>query len=133
MAESITDEVAKRLGRPRRCRTHTFLLDGAPRRPSAEFEPAETAALRRAHKLSEEAASHLVRRYGRRGAAVAALVETDPKLGGPIVEGEPDLRAELVYQREHEMALFPADHLLRRTRLGLFRPGLLKEWQEGAR
>jgi glycerol-3-phosphate dehydrogenase len=43
----------------------------------------------------------------------------------PVVAGEPDLRAEFVYQREHEMAVCPADHLLRRTRLGLFKPELL--------
>jgi glycerol-3-phosphate dehydrogenase len=29
-----------------------------------------------------------------------------------------------VYQGEHEMAVRPADFLLRRTRLGLFHPGL---------
>ncbi|HZT78639.1 MAG TPA: glycerol-3-phosphate dehydrogenase [Gemmataceae bacterium] len=125
MAEVITDEVARRLGRPRRCRTRDFRLDGAPRQPWAEFEPAEVAALRRAYGLAEAPARHLVRRYGRRAAMVAAHVGRDPDLGRPIVAGEPDLRAELIYQRDHEMALFPADHLLRRTRLGLFHPNLL--------
>jgi glycerol-3-phosphate dehydrogenase len=41
------------------------------------------------------------------------------------VSGEPDLLAEFAYQREQEMALAPADYLLRRTRLGLFHPDLL--------
>src|SRR5262245_15003903 len=44
MAEVITDEVARRLGQPRRCLTPRFPLDGAPRRPWREFEPAEIAA-----------------------------------------------------------------------------------------
>jgi glycerol-3-phosphate dehydrogenase len=56
---------------------------------------------------------------------VAAYVGRDSGLGGPIVPGEPDLLAELAYQRDHEMALRPADFLLRRTRLGLYCPGLL--------
>ncbi|HZU36645.1 MAG TPA: glycerol-3-phosphate dehydrogenase C-terminal domain-containing protein, partial [Gemmataceae bacterium] len=76
--------------------------------------------------LEEAAAHHLVNRYGRRAAEVAAYVETDPTLAAPVVEGEPDLRVEFKYQREHEMACYPADHLLRRTRLGLFRPELLQ-------
>ena len=46
-------------------------------------------------------------------------------LRGRIVPEEPDLLAEFAYQRDHEMALTPADFLLRRTRLGLFRPDLL--------
>ena len=46
-------------------------------------------------------------------------------LAGPVVAGEPDVLAELAYQREQEMACRPEDFLLRRTRLGLFRPGLL--------
>ena len=47
-----------------------------------------------------------------------------PALARPIVEGEPDLLVELVYQREQEMAVRPEDFLLRRTRLGLFHGGL---------
>jgi glycerol-3-phosphate dehydrogenase len=43
-----------------------------------------------------------------------------------MVPGEPDLLVEFAFQRDQEMALCPADHLLRRTRLGLFRPELLQ-------
>jgi glycerol-3-phosphate dehydrogenase len=57
---------------------------------------------------------------------VAAYLARDPALARPVVAGEPDLWAEFAYQRDHEMALYQADHLLRRTRLGLFRPELLK-------
>jgi glycerol-3-phosphate dehydrogenase len=42
------------------------------------------------------------------------------------VAGEPDLQVEFVYQRDREMALCPEDLLLRRTRLGLFHPALLR-------
>ena len=58
---------------------------------------------------------------------MAAYVRRDLALGRPVVAGEPDLCAEFVYQREHEMAVCPEDCLLRRTRLGLYWPELLRE------
>ena len=125
MAEVITDAVTRRLGRFRIGGTRGLQLDGAPAQLWRGFAEQESTRLGRSSLLSAASACHLVERYGRRAADVAALVERDPKLGQPVLVGEPDLRAEFLYQREHEMALFPADHLLRRTRLGLFHPGLL--------
>ena len=125
MAEVITDAVARRLGRRRRCRTRDFRLDGAPPGPRPEFARAETAALQR-QGLSAATAAHLVGRYGRHARDVAAYMERDPGLGRPAVQGEPDLWAEFAYQRDHEMAVYPADCLLRRTRLGLAHPHLLR-------
>jgi glycerol-3-phosphate dehydrogenase len=125
MAEVITDAVAERLGRRARCRTANQRLDGAPGLPWAEHEATETKALVVRHGLAEAAARHLVNRYGRRAAEVAAYLKRDPSLAEPVVAGEPDLRAEFVYQGEEEMAIREADCLLRRTRLGLFRPELL--------
>jgi glycerol-3-phosphate dehydrogenase len=127
MAQVVTDEVARFGGGRRLCRTRHLPLDGVPSVPWGEFEPAETAALCGRFPLSASAARHLVRRYGRRAAEVAGYLEKSPELAGEIVPGEPDLRIELAHQCDHEMALFPADHFLRRTRLGLFQPGLLAE------
>jgi glycerol-3-phosphate dehydrogenase len=124
MAEQITDVVMRRLGRRGRCRTRSLPLDGTPNRPWPMFEPAATAALSRRYGLPEASARHLVRRYGRRCDEVARLLK--PALARPIVEGEPDLLVEFAYQREHEMAVRPEDFLLRRTRLGLFHPDLLR-------
>jgi glycerol-3-phosphate dehydrogenase len=126
MAEAITDAIAERLGRRRRSRTHTCLLDGAPREPWLGFYERETVSLQTRCGVSEAISRHLVQRYGRRVADVAAYVERDPELAKPVVPGEQELRAEFVYQQEHEMALFPEDHLLRRTHLGLFRPEVLQ-------
>jgi glycerol-3-phosphate dehydrogenase len=125
MAEIITDEIACRLGRRRRGRTRHQRLDGAPDILWERFAPAGIASLRNLHALDEKSAQHLVQRYGRRARDVAAYLDRDPSLAYPVTPEEPDLRAELVYQREHEMVIYPADSLLRRTRLGLFRPGLL--------
>jgi glycerol-3-phosphate dehydrogenase len=123
MAEVITDEVCASLGSRRRCRTRDFPLDGAPGVPWDRFEAGEVAALKGHYHLPEEPARHLVRRYGRRAREVALLCRDRPDLAAPVVAREPDLRGEFVYQREHEMALYPADHLLRRTHLGLFHSG----------
>jgi glycerol-3-phosphate dehydrogenase len=125
MAEVITDEVARFFGVRRVCRTRHFPLDGAPRVSWKEFEPAEIANLAARYGLSAAASRHLVHRYGRRAADVAGYLDKDRTLAEEIVSGEPDMKAELAYQRDHEMALFPADHFLRRTRLGLFQPQVL--------
>jgi glycerol-3-phosphate dehydrogenase len=126
MAEVIAAEVARRLGRRYQRTTRAFRLDGAPQVAWSQFEPAAVADIRDRHGLTEEAARHLVQRYGRRAGNVAAYLDADRKLAEPVVPGEPDLRVEFTYQRDHEMALVPADFLLRRTHLGLFRPDLLQ-------
>jgi glycerol-3-phosphate dehydrogenase len=125
MAEIITDTIARRFGGQRLRRTRHFRLDGTPRLRWNEFAPAEAIRLSQQWGLPEAAARHLVNRYGRRAADVASYLGQTPKGMEPIVADEPDLQVEFVYQREHEMAIYPADHLLRRTRLGLFQPELL--------
>lgn len=125
MAEVITDKICARLGVRRRCRTRDFPLAGTPPGRWETFAAAEVRRLRGAYRLGDAAARHLVDRYGRQAAEVAAYVGRDPGLAAPVVKGERDLLAELAYQRDHEMAVRPADFLLRRTRLGLFCPGVL--------
>jgi glycerol-3-phosphate dehydrogenase len=125
MAEVITNAVMARLGRRAWVRTRDFPLDGSPRQPWAEFAPATIDMLGKRYQLAADSARHLVARYGRRAPDVALYLTGSPELALPIVAGEPDLRVELPYQRDHEMAVCQADHLLRRTRLGLFRPDLL--------
>jgi glycerol-3-phosphate dehydrogenase len=120
MAEVITDEIARRLGNQRLCRTRDYRLDGAPVRPWLEFQNSVTASLHKIHEFDERIARHLVNRYGRRAFDVAEYAVRDPELAKPIIPGEPDIRAELAFQRDHEMAIFAEDSLYRRTRLGLF-------------
>ncbi len=124
MAEVITDAVVRRLKLQRRGRTRHQRLHGAPPGDWREFEDSETVKLVAEYGLGRDVAWHLVHRYGTQAAKVAEYVRNDPKLGERVVGEEPDLRAELAYQRDHEMAVMPADSLLRRTRLGLFRPEL---------
>jgi glycerol-3-phosphate dehydrogenase len=121
MAEVITNRVMRGLGLPRRSgRTREFRLDGAEGYVGGKGPPPA------ARHLTEAAWQHLLGRYGRRAYDVAARLADDPSLALPVVEGEPDLRVEFVWQRRYEMAVFPEDFLLRRTRLGLFHPHLLR-------
>ena len=124
MAEVITDAIVARLGIRRRQRTRHQRLDGAPDGPWPVFRDRTVAALTKAG-LKGSAASHLVHRYGRRAPEVVAYIERNAALARPAHPDEPDLCAEFAYQRDHEMALFPADFLLRRTRIGLFHPDRL--------
>jgi glycerol-3-phosphate dehydrogenase len=126
MAEVITDAVAKRVGAWGRCRTADIRLDGAPAGPWPVFAATEPARLVSEHGLQGPTAQHLVDRYGRRAEDIATLVGERPGLARPVVTGEPEVHAELVFHREEEMAQRPEDFLLRRTRLGLFHPELLQ-------
>jgi glycerol-3-phosphate dehydrogenase len=119
MAAAITDRIERRLGRQHRCLTADLPLDGTPEEPWQEYHDREVTRLCQRHRLVKESAGHLVNRYGRRATEVAAYLDRWPRLVEPIVTGEPDLQVELIYQRDHEMAIHAADHLLRRTRLGL--------------
>ncbi len=127
MAETITDTVLRQLGRPQPCRTRTFRVDGTPRSDWTRFRLAAVEALKQQQGLDTESARHLVQRYGRRIEDIQTLGQDRPELWQPIVAGEPDLRVEFLYHRDQEMAVLPADYLLRRTRLGLFHPQLLQQ------
>jgi glycerol-3-phosphate dehydrogenase len=125
MAEIVVDQVMRQLGRHRRCRTRDYPLDGAPRQPWEEFLEKAAKSIRERFTLAEHSVLHLLHRYGQRAADVASYVSQTPGGSAPVVTGEPDLCGEFAYQREHEMAIYPADFLLRRTRLGLFHTELL--------
>jgi glycerol-3-phosphate dehydrogenase len=126
MAEIITDSLVRRLGKQRQCRTRDYRVHGCPERWE-DFELSMPGTLARKYCISEESAQHLVNRYGACAEKVADYVKKDSSLAYPIMAGEPDLRAELSYQRDHEMAIYPEDFLLRRSRLGLFNPRFLKD------
>lgn len=127
MAEDITDLIVQRLGPARRCRTRRFPLSGVPPEPWPEFVSCTTVELQRRFALSATSAGHLINRYGRHAVDVAHFLDQGPHGRQPIVHGEPELQAEIAYQREHEMAIYRADHLLRRMRIGMYHPRLLHE------
>jgi glycerol-3-phosphate dehydrogenase len=99
MAADTVDEVAAILGAGARSRTSALRLRGAGARP-----------------LLSADGDHLGRRYGTEADGVQSLVDDDPALGEPLVEGLPYLRAEAVHAVRHEMARTLGDVLDRRLR-----------------
>lgn len=118
MAADLVDRVAQLL--------HT--ADGRPRapRPATDTEPlpgGEAAdldvlvAAARERGANEATARHLVASYGSEVAAILNRVPKNRVLGGPLVEGQPEIRAEVEHVVEREMAVRLTDVLVRRLRL----------------
>jgi len=104
MAEDTVDAVVEHLDdlprSAKRCRTRRLRLLGAGDVPS-------------------DASTHLAGRYGSEARVLTAMIQADPDLGRPLVEGLPYLRAEALYAVRHEMARTVDDVLARRTRARL--------------
>ena len=118
MGRDVMDRVASRLRK----------LDGrrparAPATDELPLPGGETADLdvlvssTVARGVGEPTAQHLVASYGTESAAVLNLVDRQRGLGKPILEGRPEIRAEVVHAVQREMAMRLADVLIRRTHL----------------
>ena len=112
--------------RRRRCQTKTMLLDGAPAEAWSFFAEREIDSISAVFGWSAAIAQHLVNRYGTHARQVAEIVR-DRDECKPVVAGELDLLGEWEYQRREEMAVMRADHLLRRSRIGLWHGELFDE------
>ncbi|WP_051324881.1 glycerol-3-phosphate dehydrogenase/oxidase [Candidatus Solirubrobacter pratensis] len=106
MAKLAVDRIVERDGQELPCRTHEVPLGMA-------VEPADLA---RVDGLSEAAYAQLAGRYGHVAHDVLALAGAFP---GPILEGMPDLMAEVAHAARGDQARTVGDVLLRRTRLAL--------------
>ena len=109
MGKQTVDRIVERAGRTAPCMTDEIPLG----------MPVDPASIDRPDGVGEEAVRQLAFRYGHSALKVLDLVRADPELGRPVVDGMPDLMAELVWAVETEQARDLADVLLRRTRLGL--------------
>jgi glycerol-3-phosphate dehydrogenase len=105
MAAQAVDKLVARDGRDAPCRTAAIPLG----------QPADGAD-----------GEHLTGRYGSAAGDVRALAATG-QLAGPVIDGAPDLLAEVVYAARHQQAATVGDVLLRRTRLGLTHARALRE------
>ncbi len=109
MGKQTVDRIVERAGRIAPCMTDQIPL-------GMELDPATVDP---PEGVGEEAVRQLAFRYGHIAEKVLDLVRSDPDLGRPVVEGMPDLMAEVVWAVEAEQARDIEDVLLRRTRLGL--------------
>jgi glycerol-3-phosphate dehydrogenase len=116
MGEETIDKVQEYLGGPvTETQTHEYPLSG-----SADYSRDYWQTLVDRYGLPVPTAEHLAHKYGTRAPAVMELVEHDPALAHPLVEGQAPIRAQAVYAARHEMARTIEDVLARRTGLQLF-------------
>jgi glycerol-3-phosphate dehydrogenase len=75
--------------------------------------------LSQTENLPLETAQHLLRDYGPDYRRLIELTREDERLRGRLVDGLPQILAEVVYAARYEMALTLADVMSRRTRLAI--------------
>ncbi len=109
MAKMAVDRLVEREARDAPCRTHEIPL-GAP---------VAVSELPRVDGVPEAALAALAGRYGHAAHDVLAVARERPELARPIVDGLPDLLAEVAFAVRREQAASIGDVLLRRTRLAL--------------
>lgn len=120
MAERTINCVGERLGRPlAACRTRGYLLSGAEGYRADYWQTL-------APRVAEKSARHLASKYGTDAGAVVDLIAEEPALSQPLVEGMPQICAQVVYAARHEMAVTIEDVLVRRTGLQFY------GWKEAA-
>ncbi|WP_064576653.1 glycerol-3-phosphate dehydrogenase/oxidase [Cupriavidus gilardii] len=107
MAEQTIDAAQKVIGKRAACRTKSAWLLGA-----AGYDAQAIVA-------SGGLSAHLGERYGTEARFVSDLLQADPRLARPIVEGLPYTEAEVVYAARHELAATVDDVLSRRMRARL--------------
>ncbi len=109
MAKMTVDRLVEREARDAPCRTHEIPL-GAP---------VAVSELPLVDGVPEAALAALAGRYGHAAHDVLAVARERADLAQPIVDGLPDLLAEVAFAVRREQAVSLGDVLLRRTRLGL--------------
>lgn len=107
MAEQTVDTVGKLLGKKRACSTKSAFLLGA-----AGYDPQAILA-------SGGLSAHLGERYGAEARFVSDIIDDNPALQTPIIDGLPYTEAEVVYAIRHELACNIDDILSRRLRARL--------------
>lgn len=119
MAADTVDELVRHVlvdppASAKRSRTKKLRLRGADGYGSAAH------AVRGYPAVPTDSVEHLANRYGGEARVLFGLIQSDPSLGRPLVEGLPYLRAEAVFAVRHEMATSVDDVLSRRTRARLY-------------
>jgi glycerol-3-phosphate dehydrogenase len=113
MAKLAVDRLVERDGGDAPCRTHQIPLGMA-------IEPDE---LPRVGGVREDAYAALADRYGYAAREVLDVATERGELAQPLVDGRPDLLAEVAFAGRREQARRVGDVLLRRTRLGVLAAG----------
>lgn len=112
-AASITDVVCRQLGIKAQCATQGRLFPWAP--DQERFDEIITSAQQAGADL--ECATWLVRRHGKRAAAIVRTMKDEPPLARRIVSELPLIYADLLFCARNEMVVHLDDLLRRRVPL----------------
>lgn len=106
MAKDTIDEIYKHIldQKPAPCTTETILLAGAK-----DYSTGYWKSLCQNYGISENIAQRLALKYGTQATAVLDLAKNKADLLSPIIPNTPYLKAEVIYQKEYEMAITPQD------------------------
>jgi len=109
-------------GGPAKCNTSDLRLIGGEawkRNLNVEIAQQTSSYLGHDITLSSATASHLAQAYGDQAYKVLAIAGASPKgaLAAPLVEGQPFIKAEVVYCCRYEYCARVEDFIARRTRL----------------
>ncbi|GMK36968.1 aerobic glycerol-3-phosphate dehydrogenase [Paenibacillus sp. CCS19] len=136
MAETVTDHLATKLhklaGRTfKPCSTKTLPISGGDVGGSRQFLSYVNKMTAAGEKLglSKKMSEKLARRYGSNVTVIHNLIQSG-KGSGSSVDLPIDLRAELLYAIEEEMAVKPVDFLMRRTGAILFDIDWARRWKD---
>lgn len=86
-----------------------------------------SSQLESGYGLDHKVAKNLVKSYGDRAFDLVRLLKEDPSLKERIHKDLSHIKAEIIYQIRHEMAMNPIDVLFRRTRIGFINRNALTE------
>jgi len=114
MAEDLVDRIAAEIEPAGRCRTRSIPLG-----LHGSLDEAQTLARAEAARLGlpTSIADRLVQRYGDDWRQAVRMIDAEPSLGAPVVDGLPVLKVEMELARSREMAVTDEDVFVRRTRL----------------
>jgi glycerol-3-phosphate dehydrogenase len=121
MAKLAVDRMVEREARDAPCRTQEIPLGQA----------IDADELQRVEGVPEPSYAALAARYGYAAGEVLEIAASRGELAQPIVDGLPDLLAEVVQAARREQARTVGDVLLRRTRLGLLAARDLEDASDG--
>ena len=111
VGEEMVDAVLKKQGKPR---SHS-----ATRRAPLPGAISTIKAKGLMTTANRDMVAHLLSLYGARTPNVLAIVEELPELGEPVVPGQPDIKAQIVYSVRSELARTYVDICRRRTALSM--------------
>ncbi len=119
MAKDTIDDTEQILkGTVSACTTDKHVLVGG-----VGYTPNGYLELAKKSNLDNDALKHLTDKYGSRAIKLIFLINQNPELGERLTPQYPQLKAEVVYAAQSEMACTVRDFMARRTRLELM------DWQ----